>query len=43
MLPGFEEQLTGVEAGADVTVQAKFPEGYPNADLAGKAATSRSR
>jgi trigger factor len=39
MLPGFEEQLTGVEAGADVTVQAQFPDGYPNADLAGKAAT----
>lgn len=39
MLPGFEEQLTGVEAGADVTVQADFPESYPNADLAGKAAT----
>ena len=38
MLPGFEEQLTGVEAGADVPVQATFPEGYPNADLAGKAA-----
>jgi trigger factor len=39
MLPGFEEQLTGVEAGADVTVQTEFPENYPNADLAGKAAT----
>ena len=38
MLPGFEEQLTGVEAGAEVNVQAQFPEGYPNADLAGKAA-----
>jgi trigger factor len=39
MLPGFEEQLTGVEAGADVTVETQFPENYPNADLAGKAAT----
>ena len=39
MLPGFEEQLTGVEAGADVSVEASFPESYPNADLAGKAAT----
>ena len=38
MLPGFEEQLTGVKAGAEVNVQAQFPEGYPNADLAGKAA-----
>ena len=43
MLPGFEEQLTGVEAGADVTVQATFPEGYPNADLAGKAADLRGQ
>ena len=39
MLPGFEEQLTGVEAGAGVSVEAPFPESYPNADLAGKAAT----
>ena len=39
MLPGFEEQLTGVEAGADLSVEASFPESYPNADLAGKAAT----
>ena len=39
MLPGFEDQLTGVEAGADVTIQAEFPEAYPNSDLAGKAAT----
>jgi trigger factor len=38
MLPGFEEQLTGVEAGADVTVETQFPENYPNGDLAGKAA-----
>jgi trigger factor len=39
MLPGFEDQLTGVEAGADVTVDVIFPEDYPNADLAGKPAT----
>jgi trigger factor len=39
MLPGFEEQLTGVAAGADATVEAEFPESYPNADLAGKAAS----
>jgi trigger factor len=39
MLPGFEEQLTGVEAGTDVTVQTQFPDSYPNADLAGKDAT----
>ena len=29
MLPGFEEQLTGVEAGAEVIVEAQFPESYP--------------
>jgi trigger factor len=39
MLPGFEDQLTGVAAGADVTVNADFPEAFPNADLAGKPAT----
>jgi trigger factor len=39
MLPGFEEQLTGVEAGADATVQTEFPDSYPNAELAGKAVT----
>jgi trigger factor len=39
MLPGFEDQLTGVEAGADVTLDVTFPENYPNQDLAGKPAT----
>ncbi|MGH6901841.1 MAG: trigger factor [Geminicoccaceae bacterium] len=39
MLPGFEERLTGVEAGADVTVNAVFPEAFPNPELAGKPAT----
>ena len=39
MLPGFEDQLTGVEAGADVTVNAVFPEAFPNPELAGKPAT----
>src|SRR5690606_8922873 len=34
-----EEQLTGVEAGAEVTIETTFPENYPNPDLAGKAAT----
>jgi trigger factor len=38
MLPGFEDQLTGVEPGADVTVDVTFPEDYPNPDLAGKPA-----
>jgi trigger factor len=39
MLPGFEEQLTGVEAGADVTVEVTFPDQFPNAALAGKPST----
>ncbi|MGH6898688.1 MAG: trigger factor [Geminicoccaceae bacterium] len=39
MLPGFEDQLTGVEAGAAVTLNVTFPEAFPNADLAGKPAT----
>jgi trigger factor len=39
MLPGFEDQLTGVETGAEVTVDVTFPEDYPNPDLAGKPAT----
>ena len=39
MLPGFEDQLTGVEQGAEATVNVEFPESYPNPDLAGKPAT----
>ena len=39
MLPGFEDQLTGIEPGAEVTVDVTFPEDYPNQDLAGKPAT----
>jgi trigger factor len=39
VLPGFEEQLTGVEAGAELTLDVAFPETFPNADLAGKPAT----
>jgi trigger factor len=39
MLPGFEDRLTGVEAGAEVTVDVTFPDDYPNADLAGKPAS----
>jgi trigger factor len=38
MLPGFEDQLTGVAAGADVTVNVAFPEAFPNPELAGKPA-----
>ena len=39
MLPGFEDELTGVEQGAEATVNVEFPESYPNPDLAGKPAT----
>lgn len=35
-IPGFEEQLIGVKAGDEVTVNVKFPEEYHAANLAGK-------
>lgn len=38
-IPGFEEQLVGVEAGAEVEVNVTFPEDYHSEDLKGKAAT----
>ena len=38
-IPGFEEQLVGVEAEKEVEVNVTFPEEYHAADLAGKAAT----
>ncbi|MEE1243768.1 trigger factor [Frisingicoccus sp.] len=37
-IPGFEEQLVGAAAGADVDVNVTFPEEYHADDLAGKAA-----
>lgn len=37
-IPGFEEQLIGVEAGKEVEVKVTFPEDYHSADLAGKEA-----
>lgn len=37
-IPGFEDQLVGLAAGANTTVKVTFPEGYGNADLAGKPA-----
>ena len=37
-IPGFEEQLIGVTTGGACTVNVMFPEGYPAAHLAGKAA-----
>ncbi len=38
-IDGFEEQLLGVKAGDDTVLNVSFPEGYPAAQLAGKAAT----
>lgn len=37
-IPGFEEQLTGAAAGETRNVNVTFPEKYPAANLAGKAA-----
>ena len=37
-IEGFEDQLTGVNAGDDVVVKVKFPEAYGAAELAGKDA-----
>jgi trigger factor len=37
-IPGFEDQLIGVKAGAKVAVKVTFPETYGAADLAGKEA-----
>ena len=38
-IPGFEEQLIGVSAGDEKTVELTFPEDYGAAHLAGKAAS----
>ncbi|MBU3919991.1 MAG: trigger factor, partial [Alphaproteobacteria bacterium] len=37
-IPGFEEQLLGVKAGEEKELNVSFPENYPSANLAGKAA-----
>lgn len=37
-IPGFEEQMIGMKAGEEKTIQVKFPEDYHAADLAGKDA-----
>jgi trigger factor len=37
-IPGFEEQLIGIAAGEQRTVNVTFPQTYPTAHLAGKAA-----
>jgi trigger factor len=38
MIPGFEDNLIGLEAGANKTFQVTFPESYGNDKLAGKVA-----
>jgi len=38
MIPGFEEQLTGLSAGAEETITVTFPEDYQAEHLAGKDA-----
>jgi trigger factor len=37
-LPGFTEQLVGMRPGETRTIAVRFPEGYGNADLAGRPA-----
>ena len=38
MIPGFEDELIGLEAGANKAFEVVFPEGYGNEKLAGKTA-----
>ena len=38
-IPGFEEQLAGIKAGEQRTLQVPFPENYAKAELAGKLAS----
>ena len=38
-IPGFEEQLIGMEVGTDKDLKVTFPDDYPREDLAGKEAT----
>ncbi|NNJ93473.1 MAG: trigger factor [Halobacteria archaeon] len=38
MIPGFEEQLTGVAAGDTKDIEVTFPADYPSAEVAGKTA-----
>jgi len=39
LIPGFEEQLTGVKVGDSRDVEVTFPQDYPAENLKGKAAT----
>jgi len=38
-IPGFEDQLVGIKSGDTRTVNVTFPDPYPSAELAGKAAS----
>lgn len=42
-IPGFEEQLVGLEAGEEKDVVVTFPENYQAANLAGKEATFKCK
>ena len=42
-IPGFEEQLVGAKAGADVEVNVNFPEDYHEESLAGKASVFKCK
>ncbi len=42
-IPGFEDQLVGVEIGKDVDVNVTFPENYQEESLAGKPAVFKCR
>jgi trigger factor len=39
MIPGFEEQLNGVSAGDEISIDLTFPDDYPGSEVAGKNAT----
>ncbi|MGF2617294.1 trigger factor [Rossellomorea vietnamensis] len=42
-IPGFEEQLIGLETGAEKEVEVNFPEEYHAAELAGKPAVFKTK
>ncbi|WP_078413952.1 trigger factor [Priestia abyssalis] len=42
-IPGFEDQLVGLEAGAEKDVEVTFPEEYHAEELAGKAAVFKTK
>ena len=39
LIPGFEDQIVGVKAGDELTINVTFPEDYPAKELAGQPAT----